>query len=152
MTENKSNAVKIVSSLVNLVGVTAGIIIVAIGSIMFLESIFKIYIFDIKEDKYNSFEYRCDQFDIDNIEARRLLGQDFGPIHAKTIVKDIKNLSEEEKEFLRKKYNQCVEDAKQKSQKQYLNNRKMNIATGLAFIIVGFPLLYFYQRRRKRLK
>jgi hypothetical protein len=151
-----SKAEGIIKSLVNLVGVTAGIIIVSIGSIMFLESVFKIYIFDIKEDRYNSFEYRCEQFDIDSVEARRLVGTNLNMPVSLSPVKEnsqkISKLTKEDKEFLRKKFEECKKETKKEAQEDFERREKMDIAEGIAFMLVGFPLLYFYQRRRKTRK
>ena len=96
--KNKNKAVKIIKSLIALVGVTAGIIISAIGAIMFLQSMFKLYLFDIKQDRYDSWEYRCQQYDIDSVEARRLLGDDFLPMVESKVSqkKSDKKLSKEE--------------------------------------------------------
>ncbi len=154
--ENKT--VGIVKSLINLVGVTAGIIITAIGAIMFLDAVFKLYIFDIKQDRYTSLDYRCQQYDIGSIEANRILGNDLimGPIPAvgisprKTNERESgKELTEEEKEFLQKKFKECKEEARKSAEENFRRGEKMDIASGLAFVLVGLPLLYFYQRRRR---
>ncbi len=157
MTEkNISKAGEIIKNLVNLVGVTAGIIIVSIGAIMFLESVFKIYIFDLKQDRYNRFDYRCEKFDIDSIEAMRLTGRgDLGVLNevqlsATKKTEKAKKLTKEEKDFLRKKYQECKKEVKIEAQKDFERGEKMDIAEGIAFMLVGFPLLFFYQRRRKK--
>jgi hypothetical protein len=46
-------ATEIIKNLINLVGVTAGIIITAIGSIMLLNSFLKLYVFGIETDSYH---------------------------------------------------------------------------------------------------
>jgi len=148
----------IIRSLVSLVGVTAGIIITTIGVIMFLESIFKIYVFDLKQDRYNRFDYRCEQFDVDSIEARRLMGQgDFNniariDIAIKPSSEKAKKLTKEDKEFLQNKYKECKKEAKEEAQNDFQRSEKMDIAEGIAFMITGFTLLYFYQRKRKTTK
>jgi hypothetical protein len=155
-----SKAEGIIKSLVNLVGVTAGIIIVSIGAVMFLESIFKIYIFDLKQDRYSRFDYRCEQYDIDSIKARKLIGdRDFlmeGALNVAPIkqAKDKKNkkLTKEEEKFLERKYKECKLEAKTEAEKDFQRKEKMDIAEGIAFMLVGFPLLYFYQRRRRSKK
>ena len=149
---NENKAVKIVKSLVGLVGVTAGIIISAIGAIMFLESIFKVYVFDVQNGRYNNYEYRCEQYDVDSIEARRLVGDNIHMLETKAPVKNkdaIKELTEKQRTFLKNKYKECKIESKEDSYKDFINGEKMDIATGIAFILVGLPLLYFYQRRRK---
>ena len=151
MSESTSKAVGVIKSLVSLVGVTVGIIISVIGAIMFLESIFKLYVFDVQEGRYSNYTYRCEQYDIDSIEARRLVGMDFGPaIQVKTpSTKKIAKLTEAEKKKLREQYTKCKKEAKEEAHKSFVNGEKMDIATGIAFILVGLPLLYFYQRKRK---
>jgi len=143
----------IIKSLVSLVGVTAGIIITAIGVIMFLESVLKIYIFDLKQDRYNSFEYRCEQYDIDSIEARRLMERDFDGVRVDIAMnpssEKVKKLTKENKKFLQNKYKECKKEAKEEAEKQFQRGEKMDIAEGIAFMITGFTLLYFYQRKRR---
>ena len=154
-----SKAEGIIKNLVNLVGVTAGIILTSIGAIMFLDSVFKLYVFDVKQDRYNNWEYQCQQYDIDSIEARRLVGDNFvGPLGAieirpkKEVEKEDKKLTKEEKEFLEKKFKECKKEAKETAEKNFQRREKMDIADGIAFMVVGFALLYFYQRRRKSKK
>lgn len=167
MSKNKENKVHpstatkaegIIKSLVTLVGVTAGIIIMAIGVIMFLESVFKIYVFDLKQDRYNSYEYRCQQYDVDSIKANRLLGnRGLMPIELELGMaqsgngktdKD-KDLTKEDIKFLKEKYSECKKEVKEEAEKNFQRGEKMDIAEGTAFMIVGFALLFFYQRRRK---
>ena len=153
-TASVSKAVDIIKNLVNLVGITAGIIIASIGGVMFLNSILKLYIFDIKTDRFSSFEYRCNQFDLDNIRARKLVGGGFNPmpIEVEMIEKNNqknKKLTEEDKKFLKKKYEECIEKAKKDDEEAFVQRKKMDLTDGLAFLIVGFALLFFYQRRKK---
>jgi len=161
-----SKAEGIIKSLVNLVGVTAGIIIVSIGSIMFLESVFKIYIFGIDHGRYNSFAYRCDQFDIASVEARRLIGTNTNltvdvamlelpekRLNSKDEKKQKqKRLTKEEVQFLQTKYKECKKEAKQEAKENFERGEKMDIAEGIAFMLVGFLLLYFYRRKRRIFK
>ena len=154
---NTPKSINIIKNLVNLVGVTIGIIISSIGVIMFLESVLKLYIFDLKQDRYNSFEYRCQQYDIDSIEAQRLIGQgDFIPmdinLKRQSNTNKIKKLTREDKRFLQNKYKECKKESKEEAEKQFQRGEKMNIAEGIAFMVTGFTLLYFYQRRKKSKK
>ncbi len=153
--ENKT--VKIVKSLINLVGVTAGIVISSVGAIMFLNAVFNLYVFQISEPRYSmSSDYECAVFDVDRIEAQMLTGVSAGPaaiplekgLPAKQDKTQVR-LSEEQKEKLRKKYEQCKKELAEKNQKLFETDQKRSMATGLSFMIVGFPLLYFYQRKKK---
>lgn len=153
--QNITKAESIISNLINLAGVTIGIIILSIGAIMFFKSIFKLYILDIKQDRYNSFDYQCNIYDIDRIEASRLTGiGDIEPaaINLERKQKENKKLTEEEKEFLRKKYQECKEKVKKENEENFVRGQKIDIADSIAFILVGIPLIYFYQRRRKSKK
>ncbi len=153
--ENKT--VKIIKSLIDLVGVTAGIVISSVGAIMFLNAVFNLYVFQISEPRYAiSDEYECAVFDVDKIEAQMLTGVNAGPVampldknatakQGKELIK----LSKEQKNDLRKKYEKCKKDLEEKNQKLFETDQKRSMATGLSFMIVGFPLLYFYQRKKK---
>jgi len=59
-----------------------------------------------------------------------------------------KKLTEEDKKFLKKKYEECIEKAKKDDEEAFVQRKKMDLTDGLAFLIVGFALLFFYQRRR----
>lgn len=152
MSEKYGKAEAVIKSLVQLVGVTAGIIILSIGAIIFLESIFKLYIFDLKEDRYNNFDYRCEKYNVDSIRANKLLGFQDEFMLTKPIVKNdkkIEKLTQEDIEFLEKKYKECKKEAQKEAEKEFQKREKMDIAERIAFILVGFPLLYFYQRRER---
>ncbi len=155
MDEN-SKAVKIVKSLINLVGVTAGIILASIGAIMFLSAIFNLYVFNIKSPEYSYGDYyKCDIFDVDRIEASILLGSNNSPEIAlkaptnKVQKEKVSQLTEEQKKKLREKYKECVEKLKKDNEEKFKTSEKRHIATGLSFMIVGFPLIFFYQRKKK---
>ena len=144
---------EIIKNLINLIGVTAGIVITAIGAIMLISSFLKVYVFHIQSDGYNDHVYQCRQFDIDTIEADRLVGNNLGskpvavnPVSEKQILK----LTEEEKKKLRKKHKECLLEAEQKSHEKFLTREKIHLATGIAFVVVGLPLLFFYQKRNRR--
>jgi len=148
-----SKVTKIIKNLISLIGVTAGIVITAIGAIMLISSFLKVYVFHIQSDGYNDYVYQCRQFDIDTIEADRLVGNNLGskpvavnPVSEKQILK----LTEEEKEKLRKKYKECQQEARKKSHEKFLIREKIHLATGIAFVVVGLPLLFFYQKRNRR--
>jgi hypothetical protein len=142
-------AVKLVISLINLVGVTAGIIIGSIGAIMFLNAVFTLYLFGIDTAKYNNFEYRCDAFDVDRIGAKLITGIDTHGLSISGITTNIQELTKEQVETLREQYNECKEQASADAKEEFVMDQKRNMATGMAFMIVGFPLMYFYQRKRK---
>jgi len=157
---DSNKAVKIIKSLTDLVGVTAGIILASIGAIMFLNSVFNLYIFNIKTPEYMySDEYRCSQFDVDRIEAERLTGRGAGPVAMQlgapnmTAVSNPRaqapELTKEQKEALQKKFKECKEKVRKESEEKFETGEKRHIATGLAFMIVGFPLIFFYQRRKR---
>jgi len=63
--------------------------------------------------------------------------------------KKIEKLTQEDIEFLEKKYKECKKEAQKEAEKEFQKREKMDIAERIAFILVGFPLLYFYQRRER---
>ncbi len=149
-----SKITKIVNNIINLIGVTVGIVITVIGAIMLISSFLKVYVFHIeyKYDGCNDFSYnKCEQFDIDTIGANRLMGNK--PVTlSPTSEKQILKLTKEEKEKLRKKYKECQQEAEQKSHEKFLIREKNHLATGIAFVIVGLLLLFFYQKRNRKNK
>ena len=159
-TEHKSKAVEIISKLVTLVGVTAGIILVSIGAIMILQSFLTIYVFGIDTPQYGGYnEFSCEMYDVEKIKARKLSGyQSFGPIAAPVNIdksspqntKIKKELSQEDKEFLSKKYEECKEKTKKEGKEKFIRGEKHDIANGIAFLITGFALLFFYKTKRKK--
>ncbi len=175
---NKTEGV--IAGLVNLAGISAGIIILAIGSIMFLENIFKYYIFNIKNDYYGNSDWVCEKYNIEKAEIDKLLetkvgnitpiaggplklsqaeinmvtfGPDFDNLNSKQFQKQQKKqdlqLTAEEKEKIKNYYQKCIEKTKKEDTERFANQVRRNIATALAFIFVGLPLIIFYQRRRK---
>ncbi len=123
---------------------------------MFLSAIFNLYVFNIKTPEYAySDYYKCDIFDVDRIEASILLGSNSSPEIAlkpptsKAQKEKISQLTEEQKKKLREKYQECIEKVKKDNEEKFRISEKRHIATGLSFMIVGFPLIFFYQRRKK---
>ena len=154
----ESRALKIIKSLISLVGVTAGIILVSVGGVMFLNSLFNLYVFKL-QDEYRD-DYKCQIYDLDAIEAQKLLGYDnprpiplsvgVAPTSSEIKKEKIVNLTEEQKEKLKRKYRECKKEAEAESQRRYELGQKRSFATGLSFLLVGLPLIFFYQGRRRR--
>jgi hypothetical protein len=65
-------------------------------------------------------------------------------------LKTKKSFSESEKKELARKHEQCILEEDKKAKEKYFANKKEDMADGLAFLIVGFPILFFYQRRKKQ--
>ncbi len=153
--QTNSKAEGIISNLINLSGVTIGIIILSIGAVTLFQSFFKLYIFDIKKDTYGSSYYKCEIFNIDTVRANEIMGRKVPfdlDMRVEVKNKNIKNLTKEDKDFLRNKYQECVKESKKEDMDNFQRGQKTNIAEGLAFILVGIPLIYFYQRRRRSKK
>ncbi len=147
----EEKAIKIVKSLIDLVGSAAGIVIVAIGGIMFLNALFNLYVFKIESPAYTSNLYKCDVFDVDRLWATSLTGAPTPVALPDSPVRKIQNfgdLSQEDIKKLRQKYDECVKEVKEQERQEFYTNQKRSMATGLAFMIVGFPLIFFYQRRK----
>ncbi len=146
---------EIIKNLINLIGVTVGIVIMSIGAIMLISSFLKVYVFHIEYNGYDDFSYKCEQFDVDFIEANRLRGNNFGSkpaIMNSENEKQVAKLTEAEREKLRKKYKECKKEAQQEAHKKFLVQEKIHLATGIAFVVVGIPLLIYYQKRSRKEK
>lgn len=168
MIEKKEKKGGIVKNLINLVGVTAGIILMSIGAITFFNVFLQNYVFGVDGERYGyerTIEERCDMYNPDKEElneAMKKLGTTdprYMPVEyvATLQVKDKKEkkdkikekLTENEKKILKDKYNKCLADEKTKDERRIKNNNGRQMAWGLAFLIVGTPILWFYHRRRE---
>ena len=158
--EYNTKAVTIISKLINLVGVTAGIILVSIGGIMLLQAMLKLYVFGIEQGRFASQDYfTCGVYDIDRMHAQSLTHIPSGPqpleiappkFATQKPAKTYEDLSAEDKEFLRTKYEECIKKEKEGQIKSFKRDKKMDIADGVAFLLIGALLLFFYQRKKKK--
>lgn len=145
-------ATEIIKNLVNLVGVTAGIIITAVGSIMLINSVLKVYVFGIEVNSHFDPKWTCEKYDWETREFKKLennmLSSDVN-VNI-NINNDKKELTQEQKEELDKKHKECLLDEEIKAKNKYFANKKEEMGDGLAFLIVGLPILFFYQRRKNK--
>jgi hypothetical protein len=147
------NATEIIKKLINLVGVTSGIIITAIGSIMLISSFLKLYVFGIEKGAHFDPKWSCNIYDIEEKITNDLL-YSAKNVHILEIDSENKNIkkvfSEKEKEELAKKHKKCILDENQKEKEKYFLSKKENMADGLALLIVGFTILLIYKMKKKR--
>ena len=127
------------SDLQSFVGVFIGLIMLSIGSVMFLNSGAKLYILGYESDTYFSAEDQCTRSEIFPI----FLEQDkTAPISPQKTQK--KTPEEIEK---------CIEKTTQKEKTRYTRDKLDNMLDGAIMIIVGFPPWFFHrQRKEKKIK
>jgi len=149
-----TKVIELIGKLTKLVGVSAGIVLISIGGIMLLQAILKLYVFDIKTSQYPTIYGACDVYDIDRLRAVSLTGSpapvlDPEPIKSSRNTKKYSELTKEDKEFLKRKYSECIKKEQKSREESFSRDMKMDIANGIAFSLVGSLLLFFYGRRRK---
>ncbi|XLQ20429.1 MAG: hypothetical protein ACKUBY_01450 [Candidatus Moraniibacteriota bacterium] len=130
-------AIEIIKNLINVIGSSVGVIMIAIGSVMFLGAFLKLYVFDIRSDE-DFRAYQCDQI----IDAPYTNPQQTG-----NYVITQKQLSEEDR---LEQYEQCIARENKREQIQFVNRKKHAMIDGFALIVVGLPILLFYMFRAKK--
>ncbi len=146
MIDKKENKIlEFIKEAVRLVGASAGVILLAIGMVMLLQALLKLYVFQIKTESYGDFSYRCARFDPMTPEVLPL---DLAGPHHKASQKP-KDLSAEEKAKMQKQYDECIKKEEQKAELRYKKSKKSDMADGVAFLIAGTVLLLMFRRKRK---
>ncbi|PID70115.1 hypothetical protein CSB37_03845 [bacterium DOLZORAL124_38_8] len=111
-----------------LAGTLIGIILTAIGGVMILNVVMKLYVFGFDTPRYGGdFEYQC------------TYERDMGPRGDEPRVK----LSEEKKQA-------CITKHKKRAKKQYIRRQKENLVDALAMLLLGIPFWVVFNRRRKK--
>ena len=129
-------AIEIIKNLINVIGSSIGVIMIAIGSVMFLGAFLKLYVFNLKTDA-NFRTYECDQI-INAPYTNPQIIEEKGVVH--------NQLSNQERT---EKYTQCIEREIDREQVRFINQKKHAMIDGFALIIIGLPILIFYMRRSK---
>ena len=141
-------ATAIIKNLINLVGVTVGITITAIGSIFLIGSFLKLYVFGIERDAYFEPKWACEKYDWETKELNNIVSYD--ETTNSNTNKNKKEPTKEEKDRLNKKYKECIADEEKNEKEKYFLTKTDDMIQGLAFLIVGLPILFLYQKRKKR--
>ncbi len=125
-------AVAIIKSLINVVGTSIGVVLIAVGAVMLINATLKLTVFQLESSPH--FEaYRCDQY----------IEMDHGmfPANEKS---EMTKLTPQQRE---KKYTECIVREQKREKKRFSNEKKHNLIDGTALLLVGIPLFVFYMRR-----
>lgn len=113
-------------------GTLVGLVMTVIGSSMILNTVLKVYIFGFETSSSFSAEERCEDEYRFTIE---------------------KNKNEEvAKERTAEETEECITRKTKLEKERYLRQKKENMVDGMALILVGAPVWFFYQRKRKNKK
>ncbi len=118
------------TDLQNFAGVVIGLIMVAIGSVMFLNAGAKLYILGYESSAYFSAENQCE-----------------GPIPFYSISQDKSEAPKTQKKTP-EEMKTCIEKETKKEKKRYTREKQSSLLDGAIMIIVGFPLWFFHRQRR----
>ena len=119
----------------NFAGVLIGLIMISIGSVLFLNAFAKLYVFGYTSSAYFSAEDNCRNNAL--YEPVPLIFENTQPSH-----KNIKKTPEEMK--------QCIKRVEQREEKRYTRDKTEDIINGLILIIIGFPLWFFHRQRKEK--
>ncbi len=154
-------ALDIIKNLVRLAGSVAGIILVSIGAVMMLNSFLKFYIFGIETGKYfnpNSI-WQCERVNPDSTDFDTVAYQkESAALEADSVALSVviepqpwspKLITPEERERLYAKYKLCVGKEIENEKSKYKKEKLEFLADGIAFLIVGLMVLFFYRNRKE---
>jgi hypothetical protein len=131
-------AIEVIKNLINVVGSSVGVIMIAIGGVMFLGAFLKLYVFGLEKGQHFQ-PYRCD-------EIMRPVGVDDVDMPIKG--NQYANLSFERRQKL---YDECIHNELKNEKERYVNQQKHAMIDGFTFGVVGLPILVFYMRRSRRM-
>lgn len=134
-----------ITSLPKVIGLCAGIILTAVGSVMVLNMVLKVYILGFTEPRYEgNYETMC-EYKNEN-EKRRMLNT-LAQKNPEIAVVDTSLPME--RSFAEKEA--CIAKEEAKAQKRYLREKKEDLVNGLSSLFVGiFFWTWFGYRRKKR--
>jgi len=121
------------TDLQNFAGVVIGLIMLAIGSVMFLNSGAKLYILGYESNSYFSAEDRCNENHI-------------SPIYLKAEISPAQKIEKKTPEEIE----MCIEKATKKEKKQYTRNKLDDMLDGAIMVIIGFPIWFFHRQRKEK--
>ncbi|PID83273.1 hypothetical protein CSB11_01915 [Candidatus Campbellbacteria bacterium] len=133
----KHETIEKIKSLINVFATTIGIIIIAIGSVMVLNSVLKLYVFGIETDSYFDAEQEC----INDIKLEDKLGPSGEILEIK--YGEIRKTQE---------YKDCIIAKTEQEKRSYKKEKTDNMADGIPFIIVGLAILVIYRTRKEKKK
>ncbi len=122
------------SQLVNVGGTIVGIVLTAVGGVMFLNTVLKVYVFGFEINSYFSAEEMCQKE-----EYRSVPGPDKA---VPTMVQELKVHTPEE-------IAQCKEEKTQVEKERYSRQQKERMVDGFAFLFVGLALWTIHRREKK---
>ena len=111
-------------------GTLVGIALTAIGGVMVLNVVLKLYVFGFDTPTYGiSFQHEC-------------VYDNFADLGLENPKESRKKLSEEERA-------NCITERKTEEKERYLRDKKENFVDGLAMLLVGIPFWVIFARKRK---
>ena len=143
---NESKMVSILKEGANFVGASAGIVLFAIGAVMLLQALLKLYVFKIETSYYYAdFSFQCERYNPNTPEIMpnketRFKGQ--GVVIGRSG-------DEKDEEAQKKKYQECIKKEEEKAKERYKQDKKSDMADGIAFLIASAVLLAVFRRKKE---
>ena len=132
------------TSLPKVIGLCAGIILSAVGSVMVINMVLKVYIIGFTEPRYEgNYETMCEY---KNKNEKRITLDTLAQKNPEISVVDTSfpmERSAAEK-------NACIAKEEAKAQKQYLREKKEDLVNGLSSLFVGIFFWVWFGYRRKK--
>jgi len=144
MSEKKeSKILEFIKEAVRLVGASAGVILLAIGMVMLLQAVLKLYVFEVKIDRYFDASFACARFDP---SAPQIVPDKVPSGGGVYVGRSDNKMSKEEME---QKYQDCMKKEQERAEKRYKEGKKEDMADGIAFLLAGLLLLVAFRFKRK---
>ncbi len=120
----------------NLAGVIVGIVLTAIGGVMIINTVLKVYVFGFETNSYFNAEEQCTG-KLGYVDGR-------SPIAVPT-----KNSEEEAQKLTQEEIDECIEKTTQTEKDRYRRQQQERMIDAIGFLAVGI-FLWILNRRRKK--
>jgi hypothetical protein len=117
-------------------GAVTGIILTAIGGVMLLNAVMKLYVFNFQSETYQIVSDEECRYD-----HNRSAVDTIAVVEEKSISKPYERTSEE--------IEQCKETRKEENKLRFERSKKENMVDGLAMLLVGIPFWIIFWRKGK---
>lgn len=122
-----------ITSLPKVIGLCAGIILTAVGSVMLLNSVLKLYVLQFDTPRYGEdFKMSCQYEPLPKLNRR-----DANPELEDSVLRTEESLAA------------CVTEKKQNAKEQYQRDKKEDMVSGISSLFVGIFFWVWFGRRRK---